>query len=85
MVSAFPNVHPLLYMYQIKAVVDPGFSREGGANSKDGCEKLLFGQFFPKNCMKLALDLEGVARVPGAPRPLDPSMKNFPSFFRYNP
>ena len=34
-------------------VADPGFSRGGGANSKDGCEKLLFRQFFPKNCMKL--------------------------------
>ena len=24
-----------------------------GANSKGGCEKLLFSQFFPKNCTKL--------------------------------
>ena len=34
-------------------VAGPGFPQGGGANSKDGCEKLLFGQFFPKNCMKL--------------------------------
>ena len=33
--------------------VDPGFPRDGSANSKGGCEKLLFGQFFPKNCIKL--------------------------------
>ena len=33
-------------------VADPGFP-QGGANPKGGCEKLLFGQFFPKNCMKL--------------------------------
>ena len=45
----------------------------GDANSKDGCEKLLFGQFFPKNCMKLkTFGLEG--GVPGTP--LDPSMVN---------
>ena len=25
----------------------------GGANSEGGCKKLLFGHFFPKNCMKL--------------------------------
>ena len=35
------------------AVAGAGFPRGGGANSKGGCEKLLFGQFFPKNCMKL--------------------------------
>ena len=34
-------------------MADPGFPRDGGANFKDGCEKLLYGQFFPKNCMKL--------------------------------
>ena len=26
---------------------------EGGANPKGGNEKLLFGQIFPKNCMKM--------------------------------
>ena len=35
------------------AVSDPAFPRGGGANSKGGRKKLLFGQFFPKNCMKL--------------------------------
>ena len=35
------------------AVADPGFPRGGGAKSKGGYKKLLFGQFFPKNCMKL--------------------------------
>ena len=34
-------------------VTDLGFSRSGVANSKSGGEKLLFGQFPPKNCMKL--------------------------------
>ena len=36
-----------------KAVSDPGFSIGGGTNSKGGCERLFFGQFFPTNCMKL--------------------------------
>ena len=35
------------------ALVDLGFSQAGGTNCKCGCKKLLFGQFFPKNCMKL--------------------------------
>ena len=30
------------------SVADPGFHRVGGANSKGGCEKLLFSQFFQK-------------------------------------
>ena len=34
-------------------MADPGFSQKGGSHSKGGCEKLIFGQFFPKNCMKL--------------------------------
>ena len=56
------------------AVVDPGFPRGGGANSKGGCKKLLFGQFFPKNCMKLKeLGLGGGGHIPGAP--LDLPMK----------
>ena len=29
------------------------FCRDEGANSNGGCEKLLFGHFFPKTCMKL--------------------------------
>ena len=28
-------------------------SQSLGRQSKDGCEKLLFGQLFPNNCMKL--------------------------------
>ena len=32
----------------IESVPDPGFPRVGCANSRGGCEKLLFGQFFPK-------------------------------------
>ena len=35
------------------SVADPGFLRGRGANSNGGCEKLLFGQLFPENCMKL--------------------------------
>ena len=34
-------------------MADPGFPRGGGANSKGGCEKLLFSQFFPQNSIKL--------------------------------
>ena len=33
-------------------MADLGFPRGGGANSKGGYEKLLFGQFSPKNCIK---------------------------------
>ena len=33
---------------KVLAVADPGFARGGGTNSKGGCEKLLFIQFFPK-------------------------------------
>ena len=42
-----------VYIYLSSSVVDPGFLPGGGANSKEGCEKLLFGHLFPKNCMKL--------------------------------
>ena len=35
------------------AVVNSGFPRGGSAISKGGCEKLLFGQVSPQNCMKL--------------------------------
>ena len=35
------------------AVTDPGPPQGGDANSKGGCEKLLFGIFSPNNCMKL--------------------------------
>ena len=38
-----------------------------GANSKGGCEKLLFGNFFPKNCMKLKEFGTRGGGVPGAP------------------
>ena len=34
------------------AVADPGFP-DGGANFEGDREKLLFGQFFPKNYMKM--------------------------------
>ena len=30
------------------SVADPGYPRGEGANSKGGCEKLLFGQLFPQ-------------------------------------
>ena len=33
---------------EFKTVADAGFPRGEGANSKDGCKKLLFSQFFPK-------------------------------------
>ena len=33
--------------------VDPGFPRGGSANSKGGCEKLLFGQFFSPKLHKI--------------------------------
>ena len=36
-----------------KTVADPGFPRGGGANSKGGCEKLLFGRFSPKTAWNL--------------------------------
>ena len=48
------------------AVADPGIPRGGGANCKGGCEKLLYGQFFPTNCMKLKEFGGGGASVPGA-------------------
>ena len=35
------------------SVTDPGFPRGGGANPKGGGANLLFGQFFPKNGMKM--------------------------------
>ena len=36
-----------------RAVADPGFPRGGGANPQGGGASLLFGQHFPKNCMKM--------------------------------
>ena len=33
---------------EFRTVADPAFPRDEGANSKGGCEKLLFSQFFPK-------------------------------------
>ena len=35
------------------SVADPGFLRGGGTNPKVGGANLLFGQFFPENCMKM--------------------------------
>ena len=35
------------------AVAGPGFPQGGRANSKGGCEKLLFCQFFPKKLHKI--------------------------------
>ena len=35
------------------AVADPEFPRGGGANPQGGGANLLFGQKFPKNCMKM--------------------------------
>ena len=37
----------------IVTVVDTGFPRVGGANSKYGGTNLLFWPVFPKNCMKM--------------------------------
>ena len=34
-------------------MADPGFPRRGGANFQGGGKNLLFGQIFPKNCMKM--------------------------------
>ena len=51
-----------------KTAADPEFSSGGGcANSKDGCEKLLFGQFFSTKMHEIEkhLDGGGEARVPG--------------------
>ena len=42
-----------MYIDVSYALADLGFSQGGGTNSKCGCKKLLFGQFSPKNCMKL--------------------------------
>ena len=49
--------------------------RGGGVTLKSGCEKLLFGQFFPKDCKKLKEfgTGDGGGDVPGAP--LDPPMQ----------
>ena len=56
-------------------MADPGFLK--GANSKSGCEKLLFGQCFPENCMKMKeIGPRGGAR-PWCP-PLDPPMLSEP-------
>ena len=49
-------------------MADPGFPREGGANSYGGGANLLFGQKFPEICMKMKeFGPRGGARVPGAP------------------
>ena len=45
-------VYILYFFSQPTAVADPGFPRRGGANPKGGAN-LLFGQFFPENCMKM--------------------------------
>ena len=46
--------------YREQAVADPGFPTEGGggANPKGVREKLLFGQFFTENCMKIKVSCE---------------------------
>ena len=50
------------------SVVDPEFPRQGGANPKGGGKNLLFGHFFPENCMKMKeIRPGGGARIPGAP------------------
>ena len=56
----------------VTSVVDPGISRGRGANSKGGCEKLLFGHFFPKKTMKLKEF--GPRRGHASLAPLDPPM-----------
>ena len=48
-------------------MADPGFPRGGDANSKGGCEKLLFSRFLTKNCMKLKEFWLRGGHVPGAP------------------
>ena len=55
----------LLYFIfkMVSPVADPEFPRGGGAN-------LLFGQKFPKNCIKMKeFGPGGGARVPDAPLP----------------
>ena len=56
---------------KIVAVADPEFPRRGGggdANPKGGGKDLLFGRFFPENCMKILKNWTQMgARVPGAP------------------
>ena len=56
---------------RVNAVADPGFPGGRGANSKSGCETLLFSQFFPKNLKEFRP--EGSTRIHCAP--LDPPMK----------
>ena len=47
-------------------MADQGFPRAGDTNSKGGCEKLLFSQFLPKNCMILKeFGPRGGAHTPG--------------------
>ena len=53
----------------VTSVVDPGISRGRGANSKGGCEKLLFGHFFPKKLYEIErIWTPKGTRVPSAPR-----------------
>ena len=57
-----------------RAVADPGFPRGGGANPKGGGAKLLFGQFFRENCMKMKkFWARGGGAHPSRP-PLDPPL-----------
>ena len=53
-------------------MTDPGFPRGGGANPLSGGANLLFGQKFPKNCMKMKEFGPG-GHASLAP-PLDPPM-----------
>ena len=49
------------------AVADPGFATGGGANPQRGGASLLFGQKFPKNCLKIKEFGPKGGGVPGAP------------------
>ena len=60
-----------------RPVADPGCSRGGGANSKGGCEKLLFGQLFPKKYTKLKeFGTRGERKSVVRPKPHPPRSAN---------
>ena len=52
--------------WDVKSVADPGFPRGGDANSKGGCEKLLFSHFSQKLHEIEKIWIPGV-RIPGTP------------------
>ena len=49
------------------SVADPGFARGEGGNPLCEGAKLLFGQKFPQNCMKIKEFGPRGGRIPGAP------------------